>query len=416
MTVTLENGVRHGTVKVPSSKSQAHRALIASALGRNDTVIICDGISKDIAATADCLNALGADIRISGETITVSPIKSVPEGVCRLECGESGSTLRFLIPVVGALGADAEFYPKGRLIERPLAPMDSELISKGMRIEKTDATIKVSGRLEPGVFTIAGNVSSQYITGLLMALPLLRGDSELVVTGDVQSKNYIKMTEDVLISSAISFEKHGNSYTIPGCRRPCFPGRFQVEGDYSGASFFLCMGALSEAGITVKGLDPDSCQGDKAILGILKSFGADVVISDDGVTVRKNTLSGITIDASQIPDIIPPLCVVAAAANGQTRIINAERLRIKESDRLATTTALLRSLGGDVSELPDGLIINGKGCLDGGEVDSFNDHRIAMSAAVAACICNGRVAVDGAECVSKSYPRFWEDLASLSIK
>lgn len=415
MTVTLPGGQRFGSVKVPASKSMAHRELIMAALGKNRVSLLCDGISRDIEATVSCLNAIGADIRISEGRIDVIPIAGRPKGRCCLECGESGSTLRFMLPIVGALGITAEFYPKGRLIERPLAPLDQLLSEHGVTVTKGDNTITCSGRLTPGLFELAGNISSQYISGLLMALELLDGDSQLTVTGDVQSKSYIEMTEEVVRAAGISFEKSGMTYHIPGGQIPSMPGEVEVEGDYSGASFFLCMGALSDNGITVRGLKPDSKQGDRAILEILKRFGADVCEDSGGITVRKNTLSGITIDASQIPDIIPPLCTVAAAAEGRTEIINAERLRIKESDRITTTVSMINSLGGTAKELPAGIIIKGKPTLSGGVSDSFNDHRIAMSAAAAALISQNQVTVEGAECVAKSYPRFWEDFARLTI-
>lgn len=409
MIKTIKPGQRSGAVRVPSSKSQAHRALIIAALAEDETDIICDGISKDIEATVNCLNALGARINIHGDVISVFPIRRVPDGVCRLECGESGSTLRFMLPLVGALGAAAEFFPKGRLIERPLSPLDGELIRHGMKIEITGETIVCSGRLTGGEYTLAGNVSSQYISGLLMALPAVGEDSTLTVTGEVQSENYIKMTEDVLNISGIRYKKSGWDYSIPGSQKPNLPGRYTVEGDFSSASFFLCMGAFSKQGITVSGLNPSSNQGDKQILKILSQFGANITPCEQGITVSKGSLSGITIDASQIPDIIPPLCVVAAAAQGETHIVNAGRLRLKESDRIATTCALISSLGGDARELPEGIVINGTGGLKGGEVDSCNDHRIAMSAALAASICKEDVIISGAECVAKSYPRFWDE-------
>ncbi len=409
MIKTIKSGQRSGIVKVPSSKSQAHRVLIIAALAEDETDIICDGISRDIEATVSCLNALGARINIHGEVISVFPIRKIPKGVCRLECGESGSTLRFMLPLVGALGANAEFFPKGRLIDRPLAPLDGELIRHGMKIEKTDETITCSGKLSGGEYMLAGNVSSQYISGLLMALPVVGEDSILTVTGEVQSENYITMTEDAMKIAGLRYDKNGWSYHISGLQKPNLPGKFTVEGDYSSASFFLCMGAFSEKGITVSGLNPSSNQGDKQILKLLSQFGANITPCEQGITVSKGSLTGITIDASQIPDIIPPLCVVAAAAQGETHIVNAGRLRIKESDRIATTCALINSLGGNARELPEGIVIHGTGGLKGGKVDSCNDHRIAMSAALAASICAEDVIIDGAECVAKSYPRFWDE-------
>lgn len=413
MISTVPGGQRSGSVKVPASKSMAHRALIMAALGKSPVNILCDGISKDIEATVNCLNAIGADIEIKDGEIAVCPISELPKNTCRLKCGESGSTLRFMLPIVGALGIDAEFYPEGRLIDRPLAPLDRVLAEHGVTVTKGSETIRCGGKMTSGIFRLAGNVSSQYISGLLMALPLLDGDSKLVVTGDIQSKSYIEMTEDVIKTSGIDLGKSDFTYSIKGGQMIKMPAEFEVEGDYSSASFFLCTGALSNDGITVKGLRAESKQGDRAILGILERFGASVIENSEGITVKKNTLKGITIDASQIPDIIPPLCVVAAAAEGETNIVNAERLRIKESDRIATTVSLLNSLGASAQELESGIVVNGKSILAGGTSDSFNDHRIAMSAATAALVCQGSVTVLGAECVSKSYPRFWDDFAGL---
>lgn len=416
MTVTLPAGERCGSVKVPASKSVAHRALIMAALGKRPVRIFCDGISKDIEATINCLNAIGADIKTEDGVIAVNPITVLPNGVCRLKCGESGSTLRFMLPIVGALGIEAEFYPKGRLIERPLAPLDKALFEHGVKVTKGSETINCSGKMTPGLFKLAGNVSSQYISGLLMALPLLDGGSKLKVTGEVQSKSYIEMTEEVIGKSGIDIGKSGFTYDIKGSQTVDMPAEYEVEGDYSSASFFLCMGALSDEGISVKGLKADSRQGDRAILDILRRFGAEVCENADGITVRKKTLKGIVIDASQIPDIIPPLCVVAAAAEGETDVINAERLRIKESDRIATTVAMLKALGASAEDTDNGITVSGKAILSGGTADSFNDHRIAMSAAVAAAICKNPVTVKGSECVCKSYPRFFEDFAKLQLR
>ena len=416
MTVTLPAGERCGSVKVPASKSMAHRALIMAALGKRPVRIFCDGISKDIEATINCLNSIGAEIKTQDDSILVSPIAAIPQEICRLECGESGSTLRFMLPIVGALGIDAEFYPKGRLIERPLAPLDKVLFEHGVKVIKGEKTIRCSGKLIPGEYEIAGNVSSQYISGLLMALPLLDGGSKLKVTGEVQSKSYIEMTEEVIGKSGIDIGKSGFTYDIKGSQTVDMPAEYEVEGDYSSASFFLCMGALSEKGITVKGLKPDSKQGDRAILDVIRRFGASVCENEDGIKVQKNSLKGIVIDASQIPDIIPPLCVVAAAAEGRTEVINAERLRIKESDRIATTVAMLKAIGASAEDTDNGITVSGKAILSGGTADSFNDHRIAMSAAVAAAICKNPVTVTGSECVCKSCPRFFEDFAKLQLR
>ncbi len=415
MTRELIPGERTGTIVVPASKSQAHRAVILAALGLHDATITCKGISNDIIATADCMNSAGANIEIQDNKIHVSPVgKTQHSGT--FECGESGSTLRFLIPVFGALGVEGEFIPKGRLIDRPLYPMDEVLENHGMSILKTETTIRISGKLTSGEYEIPGDVSSQYITGLLLALPLLEGDSTLRVTGVLQSKGYITMTEELLRKSGIEYTHIGDTYHIKGLQKPDLGESFTVEGDYSNAAFYLCMGALSDEGVTVTGLNPESTQGDKAAIAVLKEMGADVAIDGNSVTVRKGSLKGVTIDASQIPDLIPTLCVVASVCEGETRVINAERLRIKESDRIASTCALINNLGGNAKELPDGIVITGVRNLAGGTVDSCNDHRIAMSAAVASCASTGKVTVLDSMCVRKSYPDFWEDFSALKIK
>lgn len=406
-------GARTGRVHIPASKSQAHRLLICAVLGEETCEIVCDGVSADIAATAKCLNALGAKVERTETGFLVSPIQKVPEGCCELLCGESGSTLRFLLPVVGALGAQAAFRREGRLPQRPLAPLDGVLTAHGMTLSEDGDLLLCSGQLQTGNYEIAGNVSSQYISGLLMALPRLTGESTLTVTGPLESAAYIAMTEDALRLSGVDFSKNGASYAIPGGQRFRLPLRTVVEGDWSNAAFFLCMGALSKEGVTVEGLNLQSSQGDRGVLDVLRRFGAEVGEGGDTVTVRRGTLRGVTIDASPIPDLIPVLSVVASVAAGETRVENASRLRLKESDRLQSTANLLRALGGRVEEKEDGLVITGVPALHGGSAETQNDHRLAMSAAVAACTATGEVTVDNDACVAKSYPRFWEDYGSL---
>ena len=406
---TISPGARTGRVHIPASKSQAHRLLICAALGEETCEIVCDGISADIAATAKCLNALGAKVERTETGFRISPIQKVPEGCCELLCGESGSTLRFLLPVVGALGAQAAFHREGRLPQRPLAPLDGVLTAHGMTLSEEGDLLLCSGQLQAGDYEIAGNVSSQYISGLLMALPRLTGESTLTVTGPLESAAYIAMTEDALRLSGVEFSKNGVSYAIPGGQRFRLPLCTAVEGDWSNAAFFLCMGALAKGGVRVEGLNLKSSQGDRGVLDVLRAFGAEVSEEGNTVTVRRGTLHGVMIDASPIP----VLSVVASVAAGETRVENAYRLRLKESDRLQSTANLLRALGGRVEEKEDGLVITGVPTLHGGSAETQNDHRLAMSAAVAACAATGEVTVDNDACVAKSYPRFWEDYGSL---
>lgn len=414
MTKTVLPGVRYGTVEVPASKSQAHRMLICAALGEKETTLICNSISRDIAATMDCLRALGADISSQDQTtFRIRPITAAAQETCILPCGESGSTLRFMIPLVGALGVGAVFQMQGRLPQRPLQPLTDVLCANGMHIEQNGDQLSVGGRLRACHVTLPGNVSSQYISGLLMAMPLLSGDSTLRIEGNLESEGYIGMTQQVMSLGGITVKRDASLFGVAGARRYRFAPPLQVEGDYSGAAFFLCAGAFSERGITVQGLNPDSTQGDRAVLELLRSFGAVVRQEGNAVTVSKGELIGQTVDAAPIPDLIPVLSVVAAAAKGRTHIVNAARLRLKESDRLQSTADMLRALGASVTELSDGLIIDGVGSLRGGTVDSYADHRIAMSAAVAAAICTESVTVTDAQCVQKSYLPFWEHLERL---
>ena len=409
----LTPGPRCGCVKIPASKSQAHRLLIVAALGEGETRLRCDGISKDIAATVACLRALGAEIREEDGALRVRPIRDLPAGECRLPCGESGSTLRFLLPVVGALGARAVFVREGRLPERPLSPLDRELCAHGMTLEAEGALLHCGGKLVPGAYSLPGNVSSQYISGLLLALPKLAGESRLTVTGPLESAAYVTMTEDALRLAGIRFDKHNDVYIINGMQKARLPETLTVEGDWSNAAFFLALGALSPQGMKVMGMDRRSSQGDRAVLEILRRFGAEIAEEGTDLLISRGTLRAQVIDAAPIPDLIPVLSVVAAVAEGETHIVNAGRLRLKESDRLRSTTAMLSALGAQIEEQPEGLVIGGKPQLLGGTVDTVGDHRIAMSAAVAASVCTGNVTVEGAECVQKSYPRFWEDYDAL---
>ena len=412
MTRTVAPGPRAGVIQIPASKSQAHRMLICAALSREPSRLILDGFSADIEATMQCLEALGARCEETANGLSVTPV-----GVCpaqaRLDEGESGSTLRFLLPVLGALGVQAEIRMHGRLPERPLSPLWEVLEAHGMRLQQDGTILHTDGQLIAGDYSLPGNVSSQFISGLLFALPLLGGNSTLTVTGALQSARYVSMTEQALAEAGILTKKDGPVWQIGGGQRYASPAVQTVEGDWSNAAFFLCMGALSATGVTVTGLNSTSLQADRAITEILVRFGAELTVSEDAVTVRRGVLHGITLDAGPIPDLVPVVSCLAALCDGETRVENAARLRLKESDRLQTTAALLSALGGSVRELPDGLIISGRGRLSGGTADACGDHRIAMSAAMAACGCEGPVTVSGSECVAKSYPAVWEDFASL---
>ena len=412
--VTLKPLERYGTASVPSSKSIAHRLLICAALSQNETKLILNGCSEDIDATAGCLKSMGALIEKTvdgGRTIlSVRPIrKSADAGKVSLDVKESGSTYRFLLPVACALGIDVGFILRGRLPERPVKPLLDALTGAGASISVSDNVVSVSGRIKPGTYRIPGNISSQFISGLLFALPLLDGDSNIVIGGNVESRHYIEMTESVLHESGIVIRRLPDGYFVPGGQQYHMSGLKNVETDWSGAAFMLCTGVLSRKGVTVKNLNMNSTQGDKKIVDLLRAFGAGVEIDIDGrVKVYRKELKGMEIDASEIPDLVPVLSVVAAFAEGETRITNAGRLRLKESDRIESTLEMINSLGGSAAATNDGLVIYGRKELSGGSVRSCEDHRIAMSAAVASLGTTGDVTIDSPGCVSKSFPSFWD--------
>ncbi|MBE7024694.1 MAG: 3-phosphoshikimate 1-carboxyvinyltransferase [Ruminococcaceae bacterium] len=413
MDITITPQALHGRINSIASKSQAHRLLLCGALSGEAVTVLCSESSEDIDATARCLSALCARTERTPDGFKVSPMQAA-DTPCLLDCGESGSTLRFLLPVVGALGKQAKFLLSGRLGQRPLSPLWEQLCAHGMTLSREGENgILCGGQLRGGAFTLPGDVSSQFISGLLFALPLLAADSTLTLTGKIESVRYIAMTEAALRQSGIRFTYADGTYKIPGRQKPAFleKERLQVEGDWSNAAFWLVAGAIGE-GITVLGLDTHSLQGDKAIIELLPRFGATVQHEENGITAKKAPMKGIEIDGAQIPDLVPILAVLATAAEGTTRIYGAERLRIKESDRLKTVSAMLTRLGGDITETADGLIVQGKP-LCGGTVDSAGDHRIAMAAAVASILCKEAVTIQGAEAVNKSYPGFWEHFTLL---
>ena len=400
MDITILPGPLSGSVAAIPSKSAAHRALICAALAEGETKIYCPALSKDIEATADCLRALGAGIDYREGSFFVSPIGTVRQGAI-LNCGESGSTLRFLLPVVCALGCEAKIRMEGRLPQRPLSPLWEELERRGARLFRPEEdVITVSGRLRPGEYRIRADVSSQFISGLLFALPMLDGTSSLELEGSIESIGYIRMTERVQRLFSLQLPFADRRYSIASSAAYRSPGELSVEGDWSNAAFWLAASELSGGSVHVEGLDDSSAQGDKAVIEAIARIRA----------------GGAVIDAKDIPDLVPILAVAAAGSVGRTEFINAGRLRIKESDRIASVCRMLRALGGSCTELAEGLIVEGSGSLRGGQVDGENDHRIVMSAAVAAIICSGPVTILGAKAAAKSYPGFFDDYRMLGGK
>ena len=387
MDITIYPRVLQGTVQAIPSKSQAHRLLICAAFADRQTELVCPETNQDIEATAQCLRALGADIQRTASGYTVTPAAAVPERAVLL-CRESGSTLRFMLPVVGALGVDGVFQLEGRLPQRPLSPMWEEMERMGCTLTRpTGSTIRCQGRLQSGQYSIDGGVSSQFITGLLLAAALIPGGASLIATGKVESRPYITMTQKAMGLFGVS----SDNYRVCGQFRS--PGTITVEGDWSNGAFFLAAKALGSS-LEVKNLAPDSPQGDRAAAELIP-----------GLDKR------LTISAADIPDLVPILSVAAAVGQGAV-FTEASRLRLKESDRIASTIAMIEGLGGRAEAGEDSLTVYGTG-LVGGTVDAVNDHRIAMATAVAATVCKIPVTILGAECVKKSYPRFWEEYGRL---
>lgn len=416
MNVKLKPSSLNGTIKAISSKSQAHRILIASALSQEPTQINCNCFGEDILATAQCLRALGAEVEIKDEAIIVTPVKNTP-AQATLDCNESGSTLRFLLPVTAALGVKGTFTGSGRLPSRPIMPLRREMENFGVEFsEPWKFPIEISEKLVSGEYSMKGNVSSQFITGLLFALPLLEGDSTLRIIPPVESRSYIDMTLEVLKRFKIEISEKDNVFYIKGSQKYITPKEITVEGDWSNSAFFLVGGAIG-GDVTVTGLNLSSLQGDKKIIDILKQMGAEVTADENAVNVKKAELHAVSIDASDIPDLVPVLSVAGAAAkSGLTVISNAERLRLKESDRLAAVSECLNNIGSVNAETDDGLVIWTYERISGGEVFSFNDHRIVMSMAVASLASQGEITIREAQAVSKSYPGFFEDFNKLGGK
>ncbi len=411
----LPAGKCSGETEAIASKSHVHRLLIAAALSNDKSVIVSNIISEDMQATIDCLNALGADIKIQHENIYVNPIaklKQQKEDKTLLNPRESGSTARFLLPVASVLCKQVSMIGAGKLPTRPFAPLCECMRKNGAVISGDFIPLEVSGGLQAGTYELPGNVSSQYISGLMFALPLVEGDSEVMLITPLESKAYIDITLEVLKQFGIKIAETQNGYHIPGNQVYVTPGELKADGDWSNAAPFLCMGAIAGE-VKMTGLNLDSTQGDKEIISVLEQFGASVLREESSVTVCQKSLKAVRIDVSQIPDLVPVLCIVAGLAEGTTVFENAGRLRMKESDRIATTKALLEVLGVRMSVKEENhmtnLYIEGIKEYNGGIIDGAGDHRIVMAAAVASLRATAEIEIRGAQAVNKSYPGFFDD-------
>lgn len=415
MTVTVSPSRLCGTVGAIASKSVLHRLLICAALSEGETRIDAVTMSKDISATMSAAAGLGKKVSFDGTSLYVSD----GEKADVINVNESGSTFRFILPVAAATanGDSITLVGSDYLASRPISPLYEELTAHGAVIsEKGKFPMTVGGTLASGVYTLPGDVSSQFISGLLFALPLSHGDSEIVIDGRLESKPYVDITVGCLRQFGITVTETDRGYAVAGGQHYVSPGVVRCEGDLSNAAFFLAAGALSDDTVGVTGLPEKTSQGDFAVIDTLSRFGAKLCADGGCVSFQRASLSATDIDATDIPDLIPVLSLVASVSQGTTTVYGARRLRFKESDRLASVTNVLSALGADIRETDDGLIINGVPRLHGGRVSSYNDHRIAMTAAIASLVSDGDIIIDGFEAINKSYPDFIRDFTALGGK
>lgn len=423
-TLTIKPSPIAGRVEIPPSKSMTHRALLCAFLADGESRIDNVELSNDIIATCRAIEALGGDMDIleSGipgrKTLIVRSKGRVIIKQRMISCGESGTTARFIIPVTRLTPDEISVTGEGKLIERPFGVFYDIFKDQGIRFSTLEGKLPLtmSGGLKPGCFNVRGDVSSQFISGLLLVLPLLPGDSEIIVTTPLESSAYIDMTLQMQRDSGIyiEYDREKNRFTIPGGQK-YQPRNYSVEGDWSQAAFWLTAGVISGP-VEIRGLKQDSLQGDKIIEEFLTKMGADLFWKDGLLVADKSRLQGISMDVSQCPDLVPALAVLGAVSHGHTEILNAARLRLKESDRLKAVATELKALGANVQEGESSLHIDGKERLSGGRTYGWNDHRIVMATAIAAIGCEKKVTIEGYDAVNKSYPSFWDHYAALGGK
>ena len=399
-----------GAVQIPPSKSVAHRALICAALAEGESEIKNIGLSRDVEATLNCLKALGARAEAFEGGLRLRGAVRGALARADLNAGESGTTLRFLMPIAGLFAREVCFLGEGRLLQRPFAEFFAALQENGIACCHLGDKLLLDGRLRPGTYHLAGDVSSQFVSGLLLALPLLEEASEIILNSPLQSKGYVDLTLDVMKDFGVTAENEAYArFAVPG-GQAYLPRAYTVEADYSNAAFFLVAGALGRE-VECLCLNPSSLQGDKAILELLRDAGARVCAGENGgLCVKAGKLRPLEVDVSDIPDLVPPLTALLCFAEGQSRLFNASRLRMKESDRLHALAVEFNNLGARISEGEDYLLIEGVESLVGENVArAHNDHRIAMALAVASIRSRADIRLLGAESAAKSYPDFWQD-------
>ena len=421
--VKFSPAVFGGEVHIPPSKSFAHRALICSALSGGNVKVNNISTSRDMEATGNFIRALGMDVVPDGKgNVTIEGGMKLPEEPITVDCIESGSTLRFIIPIMAALGVSCTFVGSGLLPSRPIGVYSELLPVHGVSFEGNGLPCTIKGKLSPGDFSLPGNISSQFISGLMFALPLIDGDSRIIITTELESESYIDITISVLQKYGINIERTDYGYFVKGDQKYKAVDH-TVEGDWSQAAFYMNLGAFSKEPIRVHGLDPHSVQGDRKCmevygkLGVRAEFEGDVItISNPAVTHESCGLKATEVSVTDIPDMVPALAVCMAMAEGESRITDAARLRIKESDRLKAITEAINAIGGKVTELPEGLIIKGVSHFTSGEVKGCNDHRIVMAVSTAAARAQGDIVSTDPHSINKSYPEYFEHYNSLGGK
>ena len=398
----------NGTVRIPASKSYGHRALIALSLSKGKGVLDNFDMSLDIMATLKCLEDLGVDFIFSDRSLSIDATRFGQFRDRTMKPEESGSTLRFFIPITLLFDEVFEFRCKTGLLKRPLTVYEELFKDLDIVLYRDSLeSLVVKGRLSSGEFTMRGDVSSQFISGMLLVLPMLEGDSVLKVTGELESEGYVNMTLKVMEDFGIEVTRDGNTFYVRG-NQSYLARDYKIEGDYSQGAFMLAAGVLG-GDVTVTGLEKNTAQGDADIVRIIRDMGGVIEVTEEGLRARRSDLKAIDIDISQTPDLTPILGVLLSLSRGTGRLLNGKRLRYKESDRIKTTVAMINSLGGDAREDGEDIVIEGKEMLKGGRSFAFNDHRIVMASSVAALRSLDKVYIDGYEAVNKSYPEFFND-------
>ncbi len=413
-----------GEVCAPPSKAYTQRMLIAAALSRGASKLSNPLVSEDTEATLQAVEALGAKVQVNDDCWAIEGANPLKGARKPIECGESGATLRFMIPVA-ALASEPSVFVLGKgLAKRPIEPLLDSLKQLSVKAYSQKIGRKVSvcvegGGIRGGRTTMPGDVSSQFVSGLMFACPLANADTQLTLTSLLESKSYVLMTENVLSKHGIRVDisEDFNRLKIPA-KQTYSPVDARVPGDFSSAAFLLAASAITTSEVHVKNLDYGTIQGDKAIMRILKQMGVNGRVCENEVEIDGNgeLLNPLDIDASDIPDLVPVCTALACYANGTSRIHDAERLRLKESDRLVALYSELGKMGASITMDESSLTINGPSHLHGATIDSHNDHRIAMACSVAALRAEGETVIQNAECVRKSYPLFFNDLRRIGVE